>query len=277
MDLLSEIFAWVTGLIDSLAEIVTDDPITYVVIFAMAAIDVIAPIVPAEATVTAAAVLAGQGTLNVLWVMVAAGLGAFVGDNIAYWIGRAAGRPLVQKVLRGNTEQLDTVQEQFDKRGGMFIIIGRFVPGGRTAVAVGAGILHFGWVKFVIYDALAATIWAFQAALPGFIGGSLIQDRPWLAMIFGFALSAIMAGGIALFQRWWDKRKQVPVEVPIQPAVVGIGGVDAKIAEKLSPGAPDDEESAETAASSLSPADTKAGASDDPTPSASGKDQAPGS
>ena len=237
MELLTEIFTWATGLIDSLAELVTDSPVTYLIIMLMAALDVIIPIIPAEATVTAASVLAGQGKLNIVWVMIAAGLGAFIGDNIAYWIGRAAGRPLVEKVLRGNTEQLDKVQEQFDKRGGIFIIIGRFVPGGRTAVAVGAGILHFNWVQFVIYDAIAAVIWAFQAALPGFIGGSLIQDRPWLAMIFGFALSAIMAGGIALFQRWWDRRKHVPVEVPIQPAVVGIGGVDAKIAAKLGPGA----------------------------------------
>ena len=230
MELLTEVFTWATGLIDSLADLVTDAPITYVIIFAMAAIDVIVPILPAEATVTAAAVLAGQGTLNIVWVMVAAGLGAFVGDNIAYWIGRAAGRPLRERVLRGNTKQLDDVQAQFDKRGGMFIIIGRFVPGGRTAVAVGAGILHFNWVQFVIYDAIAATIWAFQAALPGYIGGSLIQDRPWLAMVFGFVLSAVLAGGIALAQRWWDRRQQVEVEVPIKPAVVGIGGVDALIA-----------------------------------------------
>ena len=240
MELLTEFFTWVTGLIDSLAALVTDSPATYVVILGMAAVDVIVPIIPAEATVTASAVLAGQGKLNIAWVMVAAGLGAFIGDNIAYWIGRAAGRPLVKRVLRGNTEQLDNVQGQFDKRGGMFIVIGRFVPGGRTAVAVGAGILSFNWVQFMLYDAIAAVIWAFQAALPGFIGGSLIQDRPWLAMIFGFALSAIMAGGIALFQRWWDKRKQVPVEVPIQPAVVGIGGVDAKIAEQVGPGDSDD-------------------------------------
>jgi membrane protein DedA with SNARE-associated domain len=235
MELLSEIFTWVTGLIDSLTTLVTDSPITYLVIFAMAAIDVIVPVLPAEATVTAAAVLAGQGTLSIAWVMVAAGLGAFVGDNIAYWIGRAAGRPLVERVLRGNTEQLDSIQEQFDKRGGIFIIIGRFVPGGRTAVAVGAGILHFNWLQFVLYDAVAAVIWAFQAALPGYIGGSLIQDQPWLAMVFGFFLSAVLAGGIALAQRWWDRRQQVEVEVPIKPAVVGIGGVDAEIASGQAP------------------------------------------
>lgn len=235
MDVLTEFFAWATGVIDSLTALVTDSPLTYLVIFAMTAVDVLLPIIPAEATVTAAAVLAGQGTLNVLWVMLAAGLGAFVGDNVAYWIGRAAGRPIVERVLRGNTEQLDHVQAQFDKRGGLFIVIGRFVPGGRTAVAVGAGILHFSWIQYIAYDALAATVWAFQAALPGFIGGALIRDQPWLAMVFGFVLSALLAAGIALLQRWWDRRRQIEVEIPIKPAVVGIGGVDAEIYDPLSP------------------------------------------
>jgi membrane-associated protein len=170
MGILTDFLAWITGLIDSLAALVTDSPLTYVVIMGMAAIDVLAPIVPAEATVTAAAVLAGQGKLNVIWIMIAAGLGAFIGDNVAYWIGRAAGRPLVERVMRGHTAQLEGVAGQFERRGGLFIIIGRFVPGGRTAVAIGAGVLRFSWPRFLLYDALAAVIWAFQAALPGFIG-----------------------------------------------------------------------------------------------------------
>ena len=113
MELLSEILAAITGLVDSLADLVTDSPITYVVIFSMAAIDVVLPVLPAEATVTASAVLAGQGTLNVAWVMVAAGLGAFVGDNVAYWIGRAAGRQIVSPGQRRNTEQLQTLIAPF--------------------------------------------------------------------------------------------------------------------------------------------------------------------
>ena len=207
MELLTDIFTWATGLIDSLTALVTDSPLTYLVIFAMAALDVLVMVIPAEATITASAVLAGQGTLNVVWIMVAAGLGAFVGDNVAYWIGRAAGRPLVEKVLRGRTEQLDDVQAQFDRRGGLFIIVGRFIPGGRTAVAVGAGILHFPWLQFIVYDALAALIWAIQAVIPGFIGGRLIQDQPWLAMVIGFVLSAALAVSIALVQHWWERRR----------------------------------------------------------------------
>lgn len=229
MDTILDLLGRVTGFIDSLAALVTDSPLTYLVILAMAAIDVLLPILPAEATVTASAVLAGQGQLNLVWVMLAAGLGAFIGDNVAYWIGRAAGRPLVTRVLRGNTTQIDAVSEQFHKRGGLFIIIGRFVPGGRTAVAVGAGVLEFSWPRFVLYDGIAAVVWAFQASLPGYIGGSLIQGQPWLAMVFGFLLSALLAGGIALFQHWWDRRRSVEVEVPIRPSVLGISGVDAHL------------------------------------------------
>ena len=227
MDRILDLLAQLTEWIDSLTALVTDSPITYLAIFFMAALDVIVPIIPAEATVTAAAVLAGQGQLNVVWVMIAAGLGAFVGDNVAYWIGRAAGRPLVQKVLRGNTAQLEVVQEQFDRRGGMFVIIGRFIPGGRTAVAVGAGVLHFSWPHFILYDGIAAVIWALQAALPGYIGGALIQDRPWLAMLIGFGLSTILAGGIYLFQRRRDRVRAR--EAPVKPAVIGMGTVDAAI------------------------------------------------
>ncbi|MDH4143101.1 MAG: DedA family protein [Chloroflexota bacterium] len=227
MEVLTDIVTWATQLIDSLSALVTDAPITYLVIFGMAAFDVIFPILPSEAVVTAAAVLAGQGRLNVIWVMVAAGIGAFVGDNVAYWIGRAAGRPLVEKVLRGNTSQLEAVREHLHERGGMFVIIGRFVPGGRTVVALGAGVLHFSWPTYLAYDAAAAVIWAIQAALPGFIGGSLIQDRPWLAMLFGFSLSVLIAGGVALVQRR-RSGKRTP-EVPLRPAVVGIGGVVADI------------------------------------------------
>lgn len=206
MDVLNEAFTWATGLIDSLTQLVTDSPITYLIIFALAGVDVLAPILPAEATITAASVLAGQGQLNLVWIMVAAGAGAFIGDNVAYWVGRAAGRPVVRRILGEKTDQLDDVQRQFDKRGGIFIIIGRFVPGGRTVVAVSAGVLRFDWLRFLAYDALAAVVWSFQAALPGFIGGSLVQGEPWLAMVFGFVLSGSLALALALGQRWWQGR-----------------------------------------------------------------------
>ena len=146
MDLISDLLAALDSLTQTLAGMLTDSPLTYLLVFGLVALDVLLPILPAEASVLIAAVLAGTGQLSLAWVIVAATLGAFVGDNVAYWIGRTAGRPLVERILRGNAERLQQVGAQFHDRGGSFIIIGRFVPGGRTAVSIGAGVLHYPWV-----------------------------------------------------------------------------------------------------------------------------------
>jgi membrane protein DedA with SNARE-associated domain len=231
METLNELLTRLSELIDSLAAFVTDSPLTYLVIFALAAVDPLFPILPAEAVITAAAVLAGQGQLSLGAIMLAAGLGAFLGDNIVYWVGRSAGRPLVQRVLRGRADRLEAVESQFHERGGIFIVIGRFIPGGRTAVSAIAGILHFSWPRFLAYDALAALVWAIQAALPGYIGGVIVSDRPWLAMLLGFGLSIALGGTLALAQRWWAGRRTTDREV--QPAAGPDVLAAAAIAESL--------------------------------------------
>ena len=223
METITEIFTWATGLIDSLSQLVTDSPLTYLLILGLVAFDVVIPVLPSESIVTAAAVLAGQGQLSIVGVMIAAGLGAFVGDNVAYWIGRAAGRPLIERVLRSKTDKLEDVERQFQRRGGTFIIVGRFIPGGRTVVAVGAGVLHFNWLKFVAYDIIAALVWALLAAVPGYIGGVVIQDKAWLALIIGFSLSILVAGGMLLFQRWREGKRDQSDLTPsadVEPAPV---------------------------------------------------------
>jgi membrane protein DedA with SNARE-associated domain len=212
MDALNDLLARITEVVDSLVALVTDSPLTYLVIMLLTAVDPILPIIPAEAAVTAAAVLAGQGQLNVVWVMLAAGLGAFLGDNIVYWIGRVAGRPLISRILRGRADQLESAERQFERRGGILIIVGRFVPGGRTLSSMSAGALGFSWPRFLAWDALAAVVWAIQATLPGYIGGVVVADRPWLAMIVGFALSLGLAAAIAVAQHWWLRRDDVDKE-----------------------------------------------------------------
>jgi membrane protein DedA with SNARE-associated domain len=212
MDALNDLLARITEVVDSLVALVTDSPLTYLVIMLLTAVDPILPIIPAEAAVTAAAVLAGQGQLNVVWVILAAGLGAFLGDNIVYWIGRVAGRPLISRILRGRADQLESAERQFERRGGILIIVGRFVPGGRTLSSMSAGALGFSWPRFLAWDALAAVVWAIQATLPGYIGGVVVADRPWLAMIVGFALSLGLAAAIAVAQHWWLRRDDVDKE-----------------------------------------------------------------
>ncbi len=135
-----------TGYFDSLANLVSDSPWTYLLIFGLAALDVLFPVVPSETVVILSGVLAGTGHLNIGLVIAAAALGAFVGDNTGYWIGRTAGSSLAERYLKGDRRaQIATAEAQIQERGGYFIVIGRFVPGGRTVVVLACGLLKLSW------------------------------------------------------------------------------------------------------------------------------------
>jgi membrane-associated protein len=207
VELIGDLLAALDSLTQTLAGMLTDSPLTYLLVFGLVALDVLFPLLPAEASVLIAAVLAGTGQLSLAWVVVAATLGAFVGDNVAYWIGRAAGRPLVERVMRGHADRLEQVGDQFHERGGSFIIIGRFLPGGRTAVSVGAGVLHYPWARFIAYDAVAAVVWALQAALPGYIGGVVFADRPWIGLAIGVVLAVVITVTIEGIRRNRERRR----------------------------------------------------------------------
>ena len=64
---------------------------SYLVIFALSAIDAFFPVVPSESVVITAGNLASSGDLVLLLVILSASGGAILGDNISFFIGRWAG------------------------------------------------------------------------------------------------------------------------------------------------------------------------------------------
>ncbi|TDD59363.1 DedA family protein, partial [Actinomadura rubrisoli] len=66
-------------------------PWFYLALFAVAAIDGFFPVVPSESMVITGGVYAASGRPNLALVVVLAALGAFIGDHVAYFIGRGSG------------------------------------------------------------------------------------------------------------------------------------------------------------------------------------------
>ncbi|MGH9229971.1 MAG: DedA family protein [Acidimicrobiales bacterium] len=64
----------------------------YLLIFGVAALDVVFPVLPSEATVILAGVLAWQGRLTIVAVGIAAAAGAIAGDHLSYGLGRWTSR-----------------------------------------------------------------------------------------------------------------------------------------------------------------------------------------
>ena len=74
---------------DSLRNL-SDSPVFYLVIFIIALLDSVFPVVPSETMVIIGGVSAGLGHLNIVLVIVVAAAGAFLGDNMSYEIGLRA-------------------------------------------------------------------------------------------------------------------------------------------------------------------------------------------
>jgi membrane-associated protein len=240
-----DILGFLDQITQTLTSLITDSPWTYLLILGLVALDVVLPIIPSEASVLIAAVLAGTGHLNIVLIMIAAALGAFIGDNVAYWIGRTAGRPLIERVLGGRMDRLSWVEAQLEERGGSLIVTGRFIPGGRSVVAIGAGALHMPWPKFAMWDVLAAVIWAIQASLPGYIGGAAFEDRPWLGLLLGVTISVAIVVTIEAI-RWWRRRHAGPKAGPPPPEEDRVSQALSRIAERREHSHLDDERAGPT-------------------------------
>ena len=183
---------------DRFTEFVSGEWWSYLVIFAVAAIDAFFPLVPSESLMGVGGNLASSGDLVLLLVIVCGAAGAILGDNISYGIGTLVGERTVKRWFSGEKahKRFEWAERTLDERGAYIIIIARFIPGGRTAVTFSAGYVHsLTWRRFIVYDVIAGLIWATYAALLGYFGGKTFEDHPlWgVALALGIALTLGLA------------------------------------------------------------------------------------
>lgn len=188
------------------------------IIFGVAFLDSVIPIVPGETMVIIGGVAAGQGEQSLLLVIAAGASGAFLGDNTAYFIGsklsgfferRAAKRPKWQA-------RLDWAAQQIRLRGGMLLITARFIPGGRSVLTISSGITRQPRLWFMGWIAIAAVIWATYAAGLGYFGGKTFEDDHTKAFIVAFSLSIGVTVLVEVVRHFRAKGKTKPdVEVDV--------------------------------------------------------------
>src|SRR3954451_13343074 len=114
---------------------VSGSPITYLVVLLASGADVLSPPVPSETIVVTSGIVAAKGGLSVFLLIPLAALGAFCGDNASYWLGRRIGDPIAARAFRSDSakERLAWAERAIKGHGSILIVVGRFIPGGRTA------------------------------------------------------------------------------------------------------------------------------------------------
>ena len=178
--------AWALALVGS--------PWIFVVLFLFAMVDGFFPPIPSESLVIAlAAVAIASGEPNIWLVMLAASLGAFTGDQIAYQIGtKVKVRQLRLLSSARGQAAIDWAEHTLSKRGAAFIIAARYIPVGRVAVNMTAGSLGYPRGRFTGLAAIAGITWACYSAAIGIGAGAWLKGRPLVAVAVGVACGLVL-------------------------------------------------------------------------------------
>jgi len=170
------------------------------------AVPVVGSVIPGSTVILALSALVPGGELKLQWVLIAATLGAVLGDGSAYWIGhRSKGEILSSRPL-SNYPRVVAQSEEFFKRWGTWaVFFARFVPPIRAFVPLTAGALDMAPARFYAVNIPAILIWAPAHVLPGVLAVSVLDrygifrhtggsaKHHWMPIILGGALVLALA------------------------------------------------------------------------------------
>jgi membrane protein DedA with SNARE-associated domain len=156
--------------------------------------------VPGETVLLAGAAMAHFGRLSLPAVIGVAVLGAIVGDNVGFLIGRRAGRALVERFglrLGLSGQRLNQFDRFFERHGGRTVFIARFVTGLRVFGALLAGGSSLRWRTFLFYNAAGAVVWATAIGIAGYLLGQSWETlERWIGRSGVIALAVVVGAGI---------------------------------------------------------------------------------
>jgi membrane protein DedA with SNARE-associated domain len=152
-------------------------------------------IIPGETLVILGGVYAGLGALWLPLVSFVAVLGAVLGDNVGFWIGRRFGRGFVERHGRKlfvTPERLVTAERYYQRHGGKTVFLGRFIPVVRSVGFIVAGIAGMEWRRFLAYDVAGAVIWGIGHSVLGYVLGASYERWERYATPVGLALLVVL-------------------------------------------------------------------------------------
>lgn len=185
-------------------------PWVYLALYAIAALDAFFPVIPSETLVITAGVFASAGVEpNLLIVVLAAAAGAFTGDHISYFIGRYGGGALLKRFGQGNSVQgaMGWARRELEVRGGLVLVVARYIPGGRIATTLTCGASGYPLVRFSFFDSIAALSWGVYSAFIGYFAGNWFEGDPIRGLLLGLGIAVTITAVVEFIRRLRRRRE----------------------------------------------------------------------
>jgi membrane protein DedA with SNARE-associated domain len=179
-------------------------PYVLLLVAACCLADAVFPVIPSESVLIAVATVSTATVGPSLWSLVlVAAVGAWLGDHLVFHLGRAVGPDRWRWMRKPRPARaIAWARAALERRGALYIVTGRFIPGGRVAVNFAEGSTRYPRGRFAATAALAAIIWATYSVVVGLVFGSLFDGQPVLAMVTGVVVACLAGLGLdAVFGR----------------------------------------------------------------------------
>ncbi|MBA6434371.1 DedA family protein [Streptomyces sp. GMR22] len=200
-----------------LAESVISSPWLYAVLIAVSFLDSFLPLIPSEPVVIVAGVYATSGETDIVLVIAATTLGAFLGDCVPYVAGRLLSERILKRLPPGSKRRTahDWFARELDSRGGFILVTTRFIPVGRYLATLSTGLVGFPMAKYALFVGFATATWSAYTALTGYLGGVVFQENTLLAIAVGVGLAFVVTGAIEAVRYFLRRRSAVPADATI--------------------------------------------------------------
>jgi membrane protein DedA with SNARE-associated domain/membrane-associated phospholipid phosphatase len=183
--------------------------VALVIVFAFALAEgglLVGLFLPGEAPLIIAGVLAYQGRVHLAAVLLAASVGAVMGDSIGYWLGRRYGRRLEATRLgrKIGERRWEKSRAYVRERGGRAVLFGRFVSIFRTLAPPVAGSAGMPYGRFLVWNVPAAVTFAIGLVMAGYLAGSswhLVEDYLGRASLV-IVIVVVMLAVVIVAARW---------------------------------------------------------------------------
>ena len=102
-----------------------------------------------------------EGISSIYVLTAFAYIGAFVGDQSSYLMGRIFGSKMLKwNIFKKRTKQVEKTKIWFDKYKFGAILLGRMTPSIRPFAPFFVGTFRLNYRTFLLFDLIACTVWA---------------------------------------------------------------------------------------------------------------------
>jgi membrane protein DedA with SNARE-associated domain len=149
------------------------------------------------------------------FLIMAAWLGSFCGDQCYFWLGRHFGPRLLRRMPKWR-RPVDDALMWLKRYNTGFILSFRFIYGVRNFASFAMGVSGLDWRRFLVLNFIAAGIWAVAFVSIGMIFGSVLKEavgietvaRNFTLIILGVLV--FMFGMVFLVHRIQKRRMRLP-------------------------------------------------------------------